>query len=117
MSRRIDRQRARAILDELGFDPIRHLVAIARNPNTPLDLQIDACRFMLPHVHARLADVDVSVESNAPIAPTVNITNLLGDAESRHLIEELSLRLTAATRAEQFGAKPKLIEAQPLEEK
>lgn len=98
MPKRIDRQRARAMLDELNFDPIRHLVAVARNPNTPLDLQVDACRFMLPFAHPRLADLELKIENEAAQPVRVSIINLMKDPQKRALIESASIALDVEQR-------------------
>src|ERR1700678_1632890 len=88
-----DRLRARAILDEIDFDPIRHLAAIARAPNTPLDLQIQAARHLLPFAHPRLADFEITVESPDAQPISMNIVNLLADEPAtRRAIEDAYIR-------------------------
>lgn len=102
MASKKDRLRAREILDKSSFDPLLHLIAIAKNANTPLDLQIDACRYMLPHCHARLSDVEVSIEAPDARPTTVNILNLMPDAEARRVLEEAVLRAAARERDKRF---------------
>jgi hypothetical protein len=99
MATKRDRLRVRAILDETDFDPIRHLIAIARNPSTPLDLQIDACRFMLPFAHPRLAEFEIKVESPDAQPTTVNFVTLLaGEPDARRAIEDALIRASERRR-------------------
>jgi hypothetical protein len=108
MRSKADKLRVRAILDEIGFCPARHLAAIALNQNTPLDLQIDACRYLLPFAYPRLADCEVTVETpDALPATTVNILNLLPDPAARRVIEDAVIRASKREREKQFVQQQK----------
>ncbi len=96
MTRR-DRLKARQICEEAGWDPIRHLITLIKAQQCPVDLQITAIKALLPYIHPRLADLEISVEQN-PDSPagTVNILNLFPTAEARRVLEDAVI--VAATR-------------------
>jgi len=102
MPRKTDRVRARTLLDSADFDPLLHLIAIARHPSTPLDLQIDACRYMLPFAHPRLADFEITVESPDAQPVAINILNLLPDANARRVLEDAVLAAAQRERERRF---------------
>ena len=99
-----DRFLARQKLDEIGWDPLVHLAMIARNPSTPLSLQIEAARHCLAYCHPRLTDLDISVVQEGVVQsnPLVQIAlgNILANGPSRRALEDAVI-IACAQEAEQ----------------
>jgi hypothetical protein len=90
-----EKQTAGAILNEMDACPVAHLARIMKHPNTPIELQVACGKALLPFVHRRLADFEVTVEGSAIPSPhtTVNILQIMTNPAARRAVEQLEAEL------------------------
>ena len=116
MARRVDRYRVRDIFNEMGYEPIKQCVEIARDSSTPVDLKLECIKMMLGYAYPKLAEVDLNVQNETPPTINVNFNALLADPKMRRALEEVQIRQAELARQGKLGT-PVLIEAEPVEEK
>jgi hypothetical protein len=67
-------------LSGLGYDPITELIKIARDPNTPVEVQVNIHQGIVPYLYGKRKPVDES--NQEPM--TVNVNTILEVAGEAH---------------------------------
>lgn len=72
---------------ETGITPLAYLLQVMRDPETDPKDRLSAAIAAAPYVHAKLSAIELSGDTNAPVAVTINVVSMLDFNAVRARIE------------------------------